>query len=72
MYSNSRRYNAGQIGTVLKILAGVGLGIITIALMLFFNQVLSEASLSVYLQLVVDGCVIFIMSLLSLRIFERL
>ncbi|MDE1764936.1 MAG: hypothetical protein KGI27_01545 [Thaumarchaeota archaeon] len=72
MYSSSSRHNSGQIGTILKVLMGFGILLITVALVLFFNQILSTVFPSFYLQLAIIGIIVMVMSFLSLRIFERL
>ncbi|WP_100183225.1 hypothetical protein [Candidatus Nitrosotenuis aquarius] len=56
----------------MKLLVGAGIVIITIALILFFNDMLSPHSPSVYLQLAVAGVVVMVMSFLAIKVFRSL
>lgn len=57
---------------VMKLLVGSGIVIVTIALVLFFNDMIAPHSPSVYLQLAVAGVVVMVMSFLSIKIFRGL
>lgn len=71
MYRSPNR-SSGPILNVMKILVGVGIIMVTIALVLFFNDTIAPHSSSVYLQLAVAGVVVMTMSLLSIKIFRGL
>lgn len=71
MYRRSNRIS-GTILSVMKLLVGAGIVIITIALILFFNDMISPHSPSVYLQLAVAGAVVMVMSFLAIKVFRGL
>jgi multidrug efflux pump subunit AcrB len=71
MYHGPNR-SSGTILSVMKLLVGAGIVIITIALILFFNDMLSPHSPSVYLQLAVAGVVVMVMSFLAIKVFRGL
>ncbi|TBR08520.1 MAG: hypothetical protein EPO62_06475 [Candidatus Nitrosotenuis sp.] len=56
----------------MKLLVGAGIVIITISLMLFFNDMISPHSPSVYLQLAVAGVIVMVMSFLTIKVFRGL
>ncbi len=71
MYRRPNRIS-GTILSVMKLLVGAGIVIITIALILFFNDMISPHSPSVYLQLAVAGAVVMVMSFLAIKVFRGL
>ncbi len=71
MYRGPNR-SSGTVLSVMKLLVGAGIVIITIALILFFNDMLSPHSPSVYLQLAVAGVVVMVMSFLAIKVFRSL
>lgn len=71
MYRRPNRIS-GTILSVMKLLVGVGIVIITIALILFFNDMISPHTPSVYLQLAVAGAVVMVMSFLAIKVFRGL
>ena len=71
MYRSPNR-NSGSILSVMKLLVGAGIVIITISLILFFNDMISPHSPSVYLQLAVSGVVVMVMSFLAIKVFRGL
>lgn len=71
MYRRPNR-SSGTIMSVMKLLVGAGIVIITIALILFFNDMISPHSPSVYLQLAVAGAVVMVMSFLAIKVFRGL
>lgn len=71
MFGGTYRYPQSLIGTILKVLIGVALLIITVALVLLFTHALNNVTPMWELQLAVAGGVILVMTFLSLRIFER-
>jgi len=56
----------------MKLLVVSGTVIITITLVLFFNDMIAPHSPSVYLQLAVAGVIVMVMSFLSIKIFRGL
>lgn len=71
MYRRPNRIS-GTILSVMKLLVGAGIVIITIALILFFNDMISPHTPSVYLQLAVAGAVVMVMSFLAIKVFRGL
>lgn len=71
MYRSPNR-SSNTILSVMKLLVGAGIVIITIALILFFNDMISPHSPSVYLQLAVTGAVVMVMSFLAIKVFRGL
>ncbi len=71
MYRRPNRIS-GTIQSVMKLLVGAGIVIITIALILFFNDMISPHTPSVYLQLAVAGAVVMVMSFLAIKVFRGL
>lgn len=71
MYRRPNR-SSGPILNVMKLLVGSGIVIITIALVMFFNDMIAPHSPSVYLQLAVAGVVVMVMSFLSIKVFRGL
>lgn len=71
MYRRPNR-SSGPILNVMKLLVVSGTVIITITLVLFFNDMIAPHSPSVYLQLAVAGVIVMVMSFLSIKIFRGL
>lgn len=71
MYRGPNR-SSGSILNVMKLLVGAGIIIVTIALIMFFNDMIAPHSPSIYLQLAVAGVLVMVMSFLSIKIFKGL
>lgn len=71
MYRSPNR-SSGPILNVMKLLVGAGIIIVTIALIMFFNETIAPHSPSIYLQLAVAGVIMMVMSFLSIKIFRGL
>ena len=67
----NRRSSTESVASVLKILIGIGILTVTIAMISLFNEMISPHSPSGFLQLMVAGAVIVGMSWLSYRIYEE-
>ena len=71
MLGDSMRFPSSVGATVLKILAGIGIAVVTVSMILFFNDILEDASPSVFLQAMVAGAIIVMMAFLSKKVFSE-
>jgi len=71
MYRSPNR-SSGTVLSIMKLLVGAGIVIITISLILFFNDMIAPHSPSVYLQLAVAGVTVMVMSFLAIKVFRGL
>lgn len=74
MYLGDRNSSipSGFVQSLLKALVGLGIVLVTFALIFLSNEIISPNSPSVFLQVAVAGVIIMAMSFLSIKIFRGL
>ena len=72
MFLGNYRSPYSSVGTILKVLIGVAILVITVALILVFTNALNSIAPLWELKLAVAGAVILVFAFLSLKIFEGL
>ena len=65
-------YNSFPIFSLMKILVGVGISVVTLGFILFVNEEISAYYVSGYLLMIADGAIIVCMSVLTLFLFRGL
>ena len=65
-------YNLFPIFSIMKILVGVGIAVVTLGFVFLVNEEISSYYVSVYLLVIADGAIIVCMSVLTLFIFRGL
>lgn len=65
-------YNSFPIFSIMKILVGIGIAVVTLGFVLFVNEEISGYYVSGYLLMIADGAIIVCMSVLTLFLFRGL
>ncbi|GEM_PF-5507359 len=65
-------YNSFPIFSIMKILVGVGIAVVTLGFVFFVNEEISAYYVSGYLLMIADGVIIICMSVLTVFIFRGL